>query len=153
LSWLDWTECDEAMLAFTKLVLNLRRTRHTLRRLEYFDGKVNPVTGLRDVTWLEGNGSLLCHEEWHDPRRCHFGALLDGMQGEPPLVLLFNRGSTGTDLTLPGTSETQWQLLFDTSAVHSSGEVIPGASTMHVEAASLVCLELASGPAAGPDYC
>jgi hypothetical protein len=75
------------------------------------------------------------------------------MQGEPPLVLLFNRGSTGTDLTLPGTSETQWQLLFDTSAVHSSGEVIPGASTMHVEAASLVCLELASGPAAGPDYC
>jgi len=153
LSWLDWTECDEAMLAFTKLVLHLRRTRHTLRRLEYFDGKVNPVTGLRDVTWLEGNGSLLCHEEWHDPRRCHFGALLDGMQGEPPLVLLFNRGSTGTDLTLPGTAESQWKLLFDTSAVHSSAETFVGAANMHVEAACLVCLELASGPAAAPEHC
>jgi glycogen operon protein len=153
LSWLDWTDCDEPMLAFTKQLVRLRRTRRTLRRLDYFDGRLNPTTGLRDVTWLEGNGSLLCHDEWHDPSRTYFGALLDGIDGEPPLVLLFNRGSTGSDLMLPGTAETRWKLVFDTSGMISDSAPHHGLNPVHVEGASLVCLELTSGPAVGPDYC
>jgi glycogen operon protein len=153
LSWLDWTDCDEPMLAYTKQLIHLRRSRRTLRRLDYFDGRLNPVTGLRDVTWLEGNGSLLCHDEWHDPGRTCFGALLDGIGGEPPLVLLFNRGSLGSDLMLPGTTESRWKLLFDSSGMISDTSPHHGLNPVHVEGASLVCLELASGPAVGPDYC
>ena len=134
-------------------LLQLRRAYRTLRRLDYFDGQLNPVSGLRDVTWLEGNGSLLCHEEWHDPSRCHFGALLDGVQGGPPLLLLFNRGSNGSDLMLPGTADSRWKLVFDTSGRLSLSEPHAGGHTLHIEGASLVCLELASGPAVAPDHC
>lgn len=153
LSWLDWSECDEPMLAFTKQVLQLRQSRRTLRRLTYFEGKIHPQTDLRDVTWLEGNGSLLCHNEWHDPSRSYFGALLDGVDGEPPLLLYFNCGSSGSDLILPGTAESQWKLLFDTSGVLSSFPIFTGAGLLHVGGASLVCLELTAGPAVAPDRC
>ena len=101
------------------------------------------------VTWLEGNGSLLCHDEWHDPRRCHFGALLDGVDGEPPLLLLFNRGSQHCDFILPGTADTRWTVLIDTATTATA--TFKGAAAMSLEGASLVCLELAAGPACGPD--
>jgi isoamylase len=150
LSWIDWAECDEGMLAFTKQVLHLRRARRTLRRVAYFDGKTDPGSGLRDVTWLEGNGTLLCHEEWHDPHRCHFGALLAGVDGEPALALFFNRGSSGADVMLPGTKKTRWRVLFDTAQPLAAG-LMHSAGTLHLDAASFLCLEHVAGPATGPD--
>ena len=68
-------------------------------------------------------------------------------------MLLFNRGSTGCDLLLPGPTETRWKLLFDSSGMISDTSPHHGFNPVHVEGASLVCLELASGPAVGPDYC
>jgi isoamylase len=153
LSWLDWTECDESMLSFTRQLLQLRRKHHTLRRFDYFNGRLNPASGLPDVTWLEGNGSLLCHDEWHDPSRCHFGALLDGIQGEAPILLFFNRGSNGSDLMLPGNAETRWKLVFDTSGSLKASEDFLGDRMLHVGGASLVCLQLASGQVMTPAYC
>lgn len=154
LSWMDWAFCDEEMLDFTKQMIALRKRQSSLRRTQYFDGMVNPATGLADVTWLEGDASLLCHEEWHDPKRAFFGALLDGA---PSLLLLFNRGELPQNFLLPGSGETVWSVVFDTSLVpgfvEPDSRLIEGGVSFHIKASTLVCLQLNEGPALEGAHC
>jgi isoamylase len=146
LSWIDWTQCDEDMLTFTRQIIALRRSTPELKRTTYFDGTFSPVSGIPDVAWLEGNGSLLCHDEWHDPSRTLFGALL---AASSPLVFLFNRGDLPQGFIVPGTKDSHWQLVYDTaqSTAFPTDEppLIPGASSFPLKAHSLVCLRLAKG--------
>ncbi len=149
LSWIDWMSCDEAMLAFTKKVLALRKELNSLRRTTYFSGEVNPSTDLCDVSWLEGEGTLLCHDEWHDPQRTRFGALLDGA---PPILLLFNNGGLSCDFMLPGTAETLWRVRFDTADLRLATQHA-GDACYRLKGASMVCLELVAGVASSALAC
>lgn len=148
ISWMDWSHGDEEMLDFTRRMISLRKELSSIRRTQFFDGQVNPATSLADVTWLEGNASLLCHEEWHDPRRAFFGALLDGA---PPLLLLYNRGDLPQDFLLPGSSKTVWSLVFDTSLtpgfLEPGSRLIEGGVAFQIKASSMACLRLMEGPA------
>ncbi|MCB1277438.1 glycogen debranching protein GlgX [Prosthecobacter sp.] len=146
ISWLDWNHCDKDMLDFTRRMTTFRRRLGTFRRSTYFDGKLNPTIGLRDVTWLEGNGTLLCHEEWHSEERRCFGALL-GPQNDSstPLLLLFNNGSASEPFILPGDKDIVWTLAFDTSLSPSfpNGQVThAGGRKYALQGQSVVCLEL-----------
>jgi glycogen operon protein len=151
LSWLDWNSCDEEMLEFTRCMAAFRRATPALRRRTYFDGRVNPDTGMRDVAWLEGNGTLLCHEEWHDPQRTYFGALIDsGSASSPAFLLLFNNGLKSFSFLLPGTSQHLWSRVFDTALSPSfpagEAEIFAGTATYPLEGRSVACLSLAAGP-------
>jgi isoamylase len=147
LSWIDWTQCDEDMLAFTRQIIALRQSTPELRRSQFFDGAFSPISGMPDVAWLEGNGSLLCHDEWHDPSRTLFGALLAAAS---PLVFLFNRGDLPQDFIIPGTAETKWGIVYDTAQSPAfpakKMPLILGGSALPLKAHSLVCLHLAKGP-------
>jgi isoamylase len=147
LSWIDWSQCDADMLTFTRQIIALRQSTPELRRTNFFDGAFSPVSGMPDVAWLEGNGSLLCHDEWHDPKRTLFGALLAAAS---PLVFLFNRGDLPQKFVIPGSEESHWQLVYDTSLNQAfptdQPPLIPGASSLPLKAHSLVCLRLSKGP-------
>ncbi|MFN0076662.1 MAG: glycogen debranching protein GlgX [Prosthecobacter sp.] len=150
LTWLDWSRCDEGMLDFTRRMTAFRRSLAALRRSTYFDGKLNPNTGLRDVAWLEGDGTLLCHEEWHNDSRWHFGALLDAHDGSSrPLLLLFNNGTQAHPFVLPGTQDTRWQIAFDTALTPSfpsdKAAQFTGAQTYPLQDRSIACLSLIAG--------
>jgi isoamylase len=146
LSWMDWAHCDEEMLDFTRRIIALRKELPSLRRTQYLDGEINPTTDLADVTWLEGNATRLCHEEWHDPHRAFFGALLDG---SPPLLLLFNRGDLPQNFLMPGSLATLWSLVFDTSLspgfLEPGSRLIEGSVTFQIKANSVACLRLTEG--------
>jgi glycogen operon protein len=146
LNWIDWTQCDEDMLKFTRQIIALRQSTPELKRTRYFDGAFSPVSGIPDVAWLEGNGSLLCHDEWHDPSRTFFGALL---AAPSPLVFLFNRGDIPQHFVIPGTQDSHWQLVYDTSQTNAfPAEPLPlilGASSLSLKAHSILCLRLAQG--------
>lgn len=154
LSWMDWSTGDEEMLDFTRRIIALRKSVASFRRTQFFDGLVNPASGLADVTWLEGNATLLCHEEWHDPHRSFFGALLDG---SPPMLLIFNRGDLPQNFSLPGSGKTVWSLVFDTSLtpgfVAKDSRLIDGGVAFQVKASSMVCLRLNEGPALVGESC
>ena len=150
ISWLDWTACDEEMLDFTRRMAAFRRSIPALRRRSYFDGNVNPATGMRDIAWLDGNGTLLCHDEWHDPERTYFGALLDTESEDPrALLLLFNNGLHPHPFVLPGLPETRWARVFDTALTPSfpkgSAKTFAGAETYDLHGRTLACLRLESG--------
>ena len=146
LSWIDWTHFDEDMLNFTRQIIALRQSTPELKRTTYYDGAFNPVSGMPDVAWLEGNGSLLCHDEWHDPSRTLFGALL---AASSPLVFLFNRGDLPQNFVVPGSQDSHWQLVYDTSLSAAfptdTLPLISGATNLPLKAHSVVCLRLAKG--------
>jgi isoamylase len=141
ISWIDWASGDDALLDFARRMIAFRNSRPALRRHEYFNGKHNPDTDRLDVTWLDGQGGPLTHEEWHDPARRCFGALFDQPEdrGRPvnghgedhrPFLLLFNQGEEEIDFFLPGEDRHNWELVFDTgiepsfvgeSLVHAGG--------------------------------
>lgn len=130
ISWINWQAVDAEMLEFTRRMIALRKSAPALRRGHFLEGKLNPSSGLADVTWLAGNGRLLKHDEWHDPRRGVFGALFDAMpatgahERNQPMLLLFNRGDLPVSFVLPRGADTLWTLHFDTS--HPQSFVDPG---------------------------
>ncbi|HBJ86445.1 MAG TPA: glycogen debranching enzyme GlgX [Verrucomicrobiales bacterium] len=150
ISWLDWVNGDEEMLDFTRRMIAFRRSHGVFRRRAYFDGQTNPATGLRDVTWLEDDGSLLCHEEWHNHSRCCFGALFDADEtGSSPLLLIFNNSKAAQPFLLPGNEDTRWTLVFDTGLSPSFPAATPrqyaGAESHHLLGRSVACLKLTAG--------
>ncbi|MGV3660533.1 MAG: glycogen debranching protein GlgX [Prosthecobacter sp.] len=147
ISWLDWARCDEDLLDFTRRMIAFRRTQDVFRRRTYFDGRINPVSNLRDVSWLDDDGHLLSHDEWHSSSRHCFGALLDARPR--PLLLLFNNGGESLPFTLPGTPDTRWTLIFDTALTPSfpakKARSYPGAQRYLLQERSVCCLSLTTG--------
>lgn len=146
ISWMDWSAeaVADRMTVFVRKLLALRKAHVVLRREGFFTGWKRPETGLADVSWLDGSGGLLDHGEWHEPGRERFGMLLDG---DPVLLLLFNRG-TGTQVfTLPGGPETVWRVVFDTGVEEAfSAKTAAGISGEHeLVCHTVACLELVSG--------
>ena len=158
LSWISWAdeESSEGLARFVRALIAFRKSRPALRRGVFFDGKVNPDTIRRDVTWLNGAGGLLSREEWHDPERGHFGALFDEpedrllpvywqSEDHRPFLLLFNQGEDTAPFTLPGESEDQWALVFDTAAEPSFVDeslICHGAGQYELQPRSVACLVL-----------
>ena len=153
ISWLDWSKADAAMLEFVRRMIAFRKSRPALRRSRHFTGKPNPGTGRRDVTWFNGTGGQLAHEEWHDGGRRVFGALLDGPEHHSarsgvcdgdrrPLLLLFNSGAERFDFVLPKEPPSRWQVVFDTSQASAfpteSGRLVEGHYVL--AACALACL-------------
>jgi len=150
ISWLEWSTCDEDMLDFTRRIITFRREHSALRRCTYFNGNPNHASGLPDVSWLEGDGTLLCHEEWHNPDRRHFGALLGADdRSTKPLLLLFNNGTQSQPFVLPGTKDTVWQIAFDTALnpAFPAGKAaqFTGAQSYPLQDRSMACLTHISG--------
>ncbi len=103
ISWIDWrkNEVADGMVAFVSDLTRFRRECATLRRTAHFTGRVDPLTGVADVTWLDLDGGPLPHKEWHDPERRCFGAVLDGT-----LLVLFN--SSAQDVIFAALPAGEW---------------------------------------------
>jgi isoamylase len=157
LSWVDWKETASitSFVSFVRQMIAFRKARPALRRSRFFDGKPNPETGRRDVTWLSGAGGLLSREEWHRPLCEVFGALLDApdrktsavIEGEDhrPLLLLFNHGEGASPFMLPGDAETGWALVFDTGSDPTFVDealLCHGSDAYELQPRSMACLVL-----------
>src|SRR5580700_1339240 len=80
ISWLNWniTEKGKALIQFAKKLANLRHKYPILRRNRFLTGQYVEEVGVKDVTWINANGSEMTPEQWHDGRMACFGMLMDG---------------------------------------------------------------------------
>jgi isoamylase len=64
ISWFDWDDIDEHLLAFTQQLIALRAEHPVFRRRRFFEGK--PVRGnaFLDISWLTPDGQLMSDEHW-----------------------------------------------------------------------------------------
>ena len=112
LSWMDWRPNTKStrFLAFVQQLAALRRSHPVLRMKSFFDGQIDPVTGVRDITWLSETGGNMSRAEWYQHRRTVLGAMLSS--GNTQIVLLFNNDTHETEFELP---DGKWRTVFDTT--------------------------------------
>ena len=143
LSWFrwDWHENDQALLDFTRRVIQIRKEFPVLHRRNFFQGRKIRGTDIRDIRWLSPDGKDMTEEEWETSFVRSIGMLLDGRamdeynsHGErikdDVLLLLINGHWEAVSFTLPATGgdEISWNVLIDTNTPgeEAGREAAPG---------------------------
>jgi isoamylase len=123
MSWIDWAQADEALVAFTRRLIALRNAHPLFRRRVFFRGRAEHDPGMKDIVWLNYAGEEMTDQEWtRSSARClgvlFFGhGLSERDERCQPVVdddvlLLLNANAGLVDFPLP---EGSWNLLLDTS--------------------------------------
>ena len=131
ISWLNWDIKDKghALIEFTRRLTGLRHKFPILRRNLFLTGGRDEEYDLKDVTWINANGSEMNSKQWGDSGMRCFGMLIDGraqpsgvrQRGtEATLFLVLNGHHDVVNCTLPVCSGgDQWSLLLDTNLPES----------------------------------
>jgi glycogen operon protein len=132
LAWLHWDETDEArrLGVFVQRLIALRRQHPVLRRRTFFQGRRIKGPEVKDIVWVDPEGSEMSDEHWQlSFARC-LGVRLNGRaidevdaRGEPlvddDLLLLLNAHHEPIAFAIPDHGQTEtWQVLFDTAMEH-----------------------------------
>jgi isoamylase len=132
ISWLDWNivEKGNSLIRFVKKLTALRHKYPILRRNRFLTGQYVEEVGVKDVTWINANGSEMTGEQWQDRGMNCFGMLLDGRaqatgirksSKDATLLLVINGHGDLVEFTLPECyGGMQWSLLVDTNIDDSS---------------------------------
>jgi glycogen operon protein len=144
LSWVDWTqgERQQALLAFTRRLMALRAHHPVFRRRDFFQGRPLFGSSVRDIVWLQPDGTEMTEQAWGEGHARALAVFLSGdglndvdAQGHPlrddSFALLFNAHCEAVPFTLPhGLASTAGELLVDTKATlaPSGVRIEPGQS-------------------------
>jgi glycogen operon protein len=134
ISWLNWniSEKGKSLTEFVQRLTKLRHKYPILRRNRFLTGQYVEEVGVKDVTWINANGSEMAPEHWQDGRMACFGMLLDGRaqatgirksSTDATLLLVINSHSDLVEFILPECyGGMQWSLLVDTNVADASGK-------------------------------
>ena len=126
ISWVDWTlqESNKPLVEFVRKLAGMRHKYPILRRNLFLNGEFVEELGVRDVTWINANGTQMADDDWHDPGLRCFGMLLDGraqttgirQRGkEATILIVINGYHEPLEFTLPECAGgCRWSLLIDT---------------------------------------
>lgn len=127
ITWVDWSlaEKNKSLVEFVKRLTGLRHKYPILRRNLFLTGQYNEELGVKDVTWINANGSEMEQGDWDDQGMRCFGMLLDGraqttgikQRGkEATLLLVINDHYDLVEFTLPNAvGGCEWSLMLDTN--------------------------------------
>ena len=158
ISWLNWNidEKGSALIQFVRKLTGLRHKYPILRRNRFLTGQYIEEVGVKDVTWINANGSEMTQEQWQDPSMNCFGMLLDGRaqatgikksSNDATLLLLINGHTDLVEFTLPEYSGgTPWTRLIDTNAPDTDEAVFDQKKNYGATARSLLLFVLKASP-------
>ena len=114
ISWFDWdlSDEDQALLAFTRRLVALRRNHPVLRRHSFLRGAGAEVGVVPDAFWFGSDGRRMPNRKWRDPSEKVLGLFLNGGAiteqdplGEPitddSILLLANGWHDDVTFTVP----------------------------------------------------
>ena len=155
IGWLHWQldERRQALLAFARRVISLRREHPVLHRKRFFLGR--PIRGseVRDLTWLRPDGVPMSDDEWEADWIRALGVMLGGgvlgdvdesgeLLEDDTLLLLFNAHTEAVDFRLPDGTGARWQQLLDTCCDTPSAEPLPSGDSVRLENRSMQLWQL-----------
>jgi glycogen operon protein len=132
ISWLNWDlhEKGEQLVGFTRHLIAMRHRYPILRRNLFLTGHYSEELGVKDLTWINANGSEMQQENWSDVGMRCFGMLLDGraqvtgirQRGrQATLLIVINDHHDLVRFTLPECNGSDtWLLLIDTNITDNS---------------------------------
>ncbi|ROQ38355.1 glycogen operon protein [Frondihabitans sp. PhB188] len=155
LSWIDWENADDDLIAFTTKLVHLRRDHPTFRRQRYFDGRsVRRGEGdpLPDIVWLTPEGDAMQPEEWDSGFGRSIGMFLNGngIHGRDSrggritdvnFLLYFNAHDDTVTFTVP-TDEyaDKWEVVIDTVLPKRPATPVKPGDSLPVAGRSMVVL-------------
>ena len=111
ITWLDWAQADEALLAFTARLVALRRQWLPLGG-RWYTGLPDAL-GRADLSWWRHGGQPLAADDWNDRQSRVLGAHIGAPgRGGVPLLMLFNARDADLDFHLPA---GRWHLELDSA--------------------------------------
>jgi isoamylase len=139
IGWVDWgiTQESEALLQFVRRVIALRNAHPLFRRRTFFRGRAMRDPDVKDIVWLNPNGTEMSEHEWTQSFARCLGVLLHGrglderdergrLIEDDDLLLLLNAHHDTIRFQLPGAARVRWEALVDTAG--SGG--VPGHEAM-----------------------
>jgi glycogen operon protein len=161
ISWLDWNieQKGQALIRFVQRLTGLRHAYPILRRNRFLTGDYNAALDVKDVVWINANGSEMQAADWDDALMRCFGMLIDGsaqtagirQRGQDATLLIaLNAHDDLVQFTLPETAGgSHWSLLIDTNIPdQDSGERFAIGDSYGVTGRSLLLFALGNGGAA-----
>ena len=127
ITWVDWSQADAGLLAFTRRVVALRRQWLPLGP-RWYSG-VADVMGWPDLGWLRRTGQGLDDHDWNHAASRVLGAQIGAPgRGRGPLLLLLNAEAQDTPFALPIARRPAkpWRLLLDTAQDGVEGSLHSG---------------------------
>ena len=155
ISWVHWENADEPLVEFTRAVAQLRADHPTFRRRRFFNGRVAERaegSALPDIVWLSTDGTQMASEDWNAEFVKSMGMFLNGNaiagrdeRGEEitdvSFMVYFNASETVVEATIPSVEITShWDIVIDTSGMHTDLEAVEPGATIPLEPRSLVVL-------------
>jgi glycogen operon protein len=129
LSWVDWSPGDgkRSLLAFTRRLIALRAAHPVFRRRDFFQGRPLIGSSVRDIVWLQPDGSEMTEQVWQQDYARALAVFLSGdglnetdARGravrDDSFVLLFNAAAETVTFVLPPSLHlAAGELLVDTT--------------------------------------
>ena len=127
----------------------MRKNYPALRRSRFLTGQLDEALGVRDVTWINANGSEMQEANWTDALMKCFGMLIDGRaqttgikrRGENKSILMvLNSFEDVVEFTFPPSEGVDaWCLKVDTNIPdRTCGEAFKPGSVYQVTGRSLL---------------
>jgi glycogen operon protein len=147
ISWFNWDQCDQDMLAFSRQLISLRRAHPVFRRTKFFEGKGEH---LPDVWWMRPDGRRMTRRDWDNTESRAIGVFLNGEElkaetkdGEEvrdeSFLLLFNAHFEDITFRLPARRfGAHWKVMLTTGRFEGD-RLTPGADVL-VETRSIAVL-------------
>ena len=155
ISWYDWDDVDEDLLAFCQRLFAYRAEHPVFRRRRWFQGRPIHGSDVEDIAWFTLEGEIMDEEDWGLGYAKSLGVFFNGAtipnpnpRGEPvtddSFYLVFNAHHEPLEFQLPPREWGQtWIKELDTDHGWLDGEAATGhaaASKLEVIARSLVVL-------------
>jgi glycogen operon protein len=140
ISWTSWDLTPEQrdLLDFTGRLIRIRQENPVLRRRRFFRGRAVRGADVKDIAWLDPNGSEMTDESWNAGFVRCLGVRLEGNaidevdeRGQPvigeTLLVLLNAHHDPIAFTLPDEEpDERWERLVDTSDVAAPAQRFEG---------------------------
>jgi isoamylase len=126
ISWANWelARQNDSLINFVRKLTRLRHKYPVLRRNRFLTGEYIEELEVKDVTWINANGSEMDDVHWGDTDMHCFGMLLDGraqttgvrQRGQnATLLIVINEHHDMVEFKLPAcVGGCHWDLLIDT---------------------------------------
>jgi isoamylase len=104
ISWYDWQwqPWQDAHFAFTRRLLELRRSHPALQQRFFFAGRPLHEGGPKDLDWLDTDGRELSEDKWSSSETRTLGMFISGVAGDDGFLVIVHAGSHEQTFVLPG---------------------------------------------------
>ncbi len=106
-TWLDWKNKDDDLIAHVATLMNLRRAQKLITEDHFLNGTIDPKTGLVEATWVNASGGAV---DWNNPNLRFVALILENAKTR--LAIAFNGAAEPFGWTTPAKPKFKWQSIY-----------------------------------------